>query len=187
MKNRITTFLSVLVFNSLFINPSFSARMIEAMQPNTSNSGALAIGGISEQKLAQTISISETGIIKGVFLPLSCSTGKLRISLSNVESNQPGSLILSRKRIRANRINNPITSFRYFALPGAVSVHAGDKMAIILDNPSGTCGLSLSPDGDSYLAGSGFFDARPNQSGWVPLNDTESAWDLPFMLVIKTP
>lgn len=187
MKNRTKTLLAALLINGLFINPLLAARIIDSMQPLISSSSTLAIGGTSEQKLAQTITLSENGVIKGVFLPLSCSTGKLRITLSNVVSNQPGSVTLAQKRIRANRINNSISTFRYFALPGAVSVTPGDEIAIILDNPSGTCGLSRSPNGDSYSAGAGFFDARPNLPGWVPLSDTESAWDLPFMLVIKTP
>jgi len=64
MKNRLTTFLAVLAFNGFFINPSLATRIIDAMQPNASSSGTLAIGGISEQKLAQTITLSESGIRK---------------------------------------------------------------------------------------------------------------------------
>jgi len=187
MKNQKITLIAVLLINGLITNPAMAARIIDAMQPAISSSSTLAIGGSSEQKLAQTITLSETGILKGVFLPLGCSTGKLVITLTNVESNQPGSVILDQKRIRAHRINNPVTTFRYFGLPGAVTVYAGDEIAIILDNPSGTCGLSRSPDGDSYTAGAGFFDSRPNPPGWIALSETDSDWDLPFMLVIKTP
>ncbi len=167
--------------------PSQAAKIIDQLQPNIDSSAILAIGGSSEQKLAQTITISTTGTLKGIYLPISCADGRLSIAINDVVLGEPGSLTLTNKQIRGNRVSNLISQFRYFGLPGNLQVNAGDRYAIVIENATGSCGISGSPLGDSYFAGGGFFDARPNPPGWVPFEDTESRFDLPFLLRIKTP
>ncbi len=164
-----------------------AAKIIDQLQPNIDNSAILAIGGSSDQKLAQTVTISTTGILKGVYLPISCADGRLNISINDVVLGEPGSLTFTNKKIRGSRVSNLVTQFRYFGIPGNLLVNAGDQYAIVLENATGSCGISGSPVGDSYPAGGGFFDARPNPPGWVPFEDTESRFDLPFLLRIKTP
>lgn len=187
MRKLISIFTITLLTMGLLTNTATAAHIINQMQPILSTGSSLAIGSGSNQKLAQTINVSELGVLKGVFLPIACDSGKLKITVADVVANLPGSFILTSKKIAAKQITNDITTFRYFALPGSVPLLPGDQIALILENPKGSCGLSRSPAGNSYLAGEGFFDARPNLPGWMPLSETESDWDLPFMLVLKTP
>ena len=164
-----------------------AAKIIDTMQPNISPGNTWAIGGDSEQKLAQTITIQHAGLLKGIYLPLACDDGRLKLSVTDVVVGEPGTTVLTQNQFRANRINQPVSTFRFFRLPGNLNVTPGDELAIVLENQTGTCGLSQSPVGDSYPGGVGYFDARPNPPGWVALFGPGSALDLPFMLKLKTP
>ncbi len=170
-----------------FTGVSQAAKIIDQLQPNIDSSSILAIGGSSEQKLAQTITVGTTGTLKGVYLPISCADGRLRIAINDVVAGAPGNVTFTDKQVRGVRVDNLITQFRYFGLPGNIAVNAGDQLAIVLENATGSCGISGSPVGDSYLAGGGFFDARPNPPGWIPFEETEVRFDLPFLLRVKTP
>ncbi len=164
-----------------------AARVIDQLQPILDSSISLAVGGSSEQKLAQTFTTDVAGVLKGVYLPIACADGRLRLSINNVEAGVPGTVEYSTKQIRPARITNQITTFRYFGFPDNIPVNVGDEYAIVITNATGSCGISNSPIGDTYAGGSGFFDARPNPPGWIAFEETETRLDLPFMVQIKTP
>ncbi len=189
MKKIILTMALASSLNVILTKPADAAKVIDQLQPNIDNNIALAIGGDSnsEQKLAQTMTIEVTGTLKGIFLPIDCANGRLRISINEVVAGEPGTLEYTAKQLRASRVSESITKFRYFALPGNLEIYAGDEYAVVLENRTGSCGISGSPEGDSYIGGGGFFDARPNAPGWISFEATESRFDLPFMLLIKTP
>ena len=187
MKKKISLLILACSLNASVVTSVDAAKVIDQFQPNIDSASILAIGGSSEQKLAQTITIDIAGILKGVYLPINCADGRLKIAINDVVDGEPGSFEYTYNQVRSARITNQITTFRYFGLPGDLSVEVGDEYAIVIDNPTGSCGISGSPVGDSYSGGGGFFDARPNPPGWVPFEETESRFDLPFMVLIKTP
>jgi hypothetical protein len=173
--------------NALMLASAHAAKVIDQLQPNIDTDSILAIGGSSEQKLAQTITVGIAGILKGIYLPINCADGRLKIAINDVVDGAPGTFEYTYNQVRPARITNQITTFRYFGLPGNLAVEVGDEYAIVIDNATGSCGISGSPTGDTYAGGGGFFDARPNPPGWVQFEETESRFDLPFMLLIKTP
>ena len=75
-------------------------------------------------------------------------------------------------------------AFVSYALATPVFVPRGTQFAIVLYS-SGSCGTRPGPDGDSYAGGQGYFDARPNQPGWVCLCGFAGPWDLPFQTFVE--
>jgi len=149
--------------------------------------GGLAVGGESDQRLAQTVTVGVSGRLVGVMLPIACESGRLVMEIRDVVGGEPGTNVLARTRIPAGRVPNLGPTFQNVPVRGAVSFTAGDEFAVVLDNPTGGCGIFRGPVGDSYAGGQGFFEALPNPPGWVPFSETESRLDLPFMTVVRTP
>lgn len=149
------------------------------------DSSTHAIGGSSEQKLAQTFTINHNGTLTGVFLPLDCSSGDLDIEIRNVDGDEPGTTVLTNQRFNADSLVTGVTVFKLFSLPGLM-VSTGDRMTLVLNNSGGTCGMSSGPIGNPYTGGEGFFDARPNEPGWVPFSEFDStAQDLAFQVLLE--
>ncbi len=181
-------FINATIIGLSVMIPAQGARIIDQMQPNIIiTSPTTAVGGGSEQKIAQTITIGKNGVLKGVYLPIGCSTGKLRITVTDLVGNEPGNFVYTSKQVRASRITNPVSTFRYFGLPGNLDFIVGDQITLILENETGSCGIASGPTGNIYPDGVGFFDARPNQPGWIPIFGPGYSLDIPFMLVLKTP
>jgi hypothetical protein len=150
--------------------------------------GGLAIGGTSDQRLAQTVTVGIDGRLIGVMLPVGCDSGRLVVEIRDVVGGEPGPTVLARRQVRADRVADVGAAFQFIRVfSGGVTFSAGDQFAIVLDNPSGSCGIFRGPVGDSYPGGEGFFEALPNPPGWVPFSDTETRLDLPFMTVVRTP
>lgn len=149
--------------------------------------GGLAVGGASDQRLAQTITVGVDGRLIGVMLPIGCDSGRLVLEIRDVVGGEPGPTVLSRRQIRADRIADVGSAFQLIRVGmGGVPATAGDQLAIVLDNPTGSCGVFRGPVGDSYAGGQGFFEALPNPPGWIPFSDTETRLDLPFITVVRT-
>ena len=153
------------------------------MQPLTTTTGALAIGGGSgsEQMLAQTVTAALDGEMNALFLPVACASGRLVIEIRDVVGGLPGSTVLLRRRVPAASLPAVGLRFRRIALGHRLPVAAGDRFAVVLSNPTGSCGIAQGPVGDSYAGGGGFFDARPNPPGWIPLSPD---LDLAFMEIV---
>lgn len=160
--------------------------ILEPIQPViVSSAPTQAIGGSSEQKLAQTFTINREGILTGVFLPLNCSSGELDVEIRDVAGNEPGTAVLSSGSFNAESIVTEVTVFKLFRLPD-VAVSNGDRLTLVLTNSSGTCGVSSGPIGDLYTDGEGFYDARPNPPGWPRFLDFDStAQDLAFQVLLE--
>src|SRR5262245_8557041 len=160
--------------------------VIDQMQPiGDAAAGALAIGGDSNQQLAQVITSGVDGELVAVLLPIGCASGRLKIEIRETDGDAPGTAVLQRVKFAAADMP-PIAGgrllFRRFPLSGSLSFKAGDRFALVLRNPTGSCGMALGPEVDSYAGGEGFVDARPNRPGWVPLR-----LDLPFMTLMRLP
>lgn len=151
----------------------------------------LAIGGGSEQKLAQTFTVGLAGRLAGVRLPIGCEDGRLDVEIQGTTATgEPDGGVLVRRSFRAEALPGVVpATFVSFALPRRLTVAPGDVLAVVLSNETGTCGVASSPDGDSYPAGRAWFDARPNPPGWVSLAAGSAEDDLPFQTVVfaRTP
>lgn len=163
------------------------AQVVDARQAVVDSTvGGLAIGGFSDQRLAQTVTVGADGRLTAVFLPVSCDSGELLVEIRDVASNEPGPNVLAHQRVRAASL-----PFRTLSLLVSIpfraplDLRAGDRIAIVLDNPSGSCGLARGPIGDSYGGGEGFFEALPNPPGWVPFVATPIRQDLPFLIEMR--
>lgn len=145
-----------------------------------------AIGSSSEQKLAQTFTINRNAELTGFFLPLDCSSGELIVELRDISGSEPGTTVLNSQIFEAGSFVTDVTIFKLFSLP-ATSISAGDRLTLVINNISGTCGISSAPIGDSYPGGEAFYDSRPNSPGWVRFSEFDStAQDLPFHVLLES-
>lgn len=146
----------------------------------------LAVGGPSEQKLAQTVTVGRAGRLAEVRFAIGCADGVLEIEIQGVDgAGVPDGVPLLRRRVRADRLPAVVpATFEALPLPRRLRIAPGDRLAVVLSNPTGSCGVARSPAGDLYAGGQAFFDARPNPPGWVPFTPSEPSDDLPFQTVV---
>lgn len=164
--------------------PAASVTVVEPIQPFFEpDSATHAIGGPSEQRLAQTLVIRRSGTLVGVYLPIGCDSGALEVEIRDVTSDEPDTAVRTSRRFPAGSIVTGVTVFRFFELPHA-SVSAGDRVALVLRNTGGVCGMASAPAGNPYSEGEGFFDARPNPPGWVRLFG-RGVQDLAFQIALE--
>ncbi|OGU25308.1 MAG: hypothetical protein A2X66_09700 [Ignavibacteria bacterium GWA2_54_16] len=146
------------------------------------SAGVLAIGGSSEQKLAQTVTAGISGFLTEVRLPV---TGPaLAVEIQGISGGKPNGAVLA-------SANGPGASvagarFRSFVMSPASYFSAGSQFAIVIKSISDGV-IWSGPVGDLYPSGAGYFDARPNQAGiWVALGLGSNRVDLPFQTIVKT-
>ena len=159
--------------------------ILEPIQPIfNAEAPTQAIGGNSEQMLAQTFTVQRDGVITGVYLPIGCSDGILAIEIRNVVDDIPGSTVISENSFEANEIRSDVGVFEQLHFP-EISVTAGQRLSLVLKNDTGSCGISRGPEGDPYTGGEAWFDARPNAPGWRPLTIGTGIHDLVFLVVME--
>jgi hypothetical protein len=148
--------------------------------------GGLAIGGQSNQLLAQVITPGISGTLRSVAFPLACDNGSLIVQVEGVTNGAPNGSVLSSDTIPASAFPqfppNPV-AFRTISLALPPPVTAGTQVALVLMNGTGSCGIFQGPVGDPYAGGDGYYDALPNPSGWLLLSGTRK--DLPFKTVVQ--
>ncbi len=147
--------------------------------------GAQVIGGESQQKLAQTLTVGLNGRLLGLLLPIACNSGVLVIEIRELDGDEPGDTVIGRREVPANRIPQPGQVFHFFSIGWPLPFAAGDRVAVVLQNPTGSCAIFSGPEGDSYAGGQGFFEALPNPPVWVPFFGTGTSLDLPFMALMR--
>ncbi len=66
-------------------------------------------------------------------------------------------------------------------------VNPGDRLVMVLSNPSGSCGIAPSVAGDSYILGRAHFAEAVNLFEIVPLDldDSLRPNDLPFQTLVR--
>lgn len=168
-----------------------AAPVIDQQQPVIDSSvGGAVIGGASEQKLAQVLTVGITGQLTEVQFPVSCSSGSLVVEIQGVVNHVPDGTVLASQTVPAASLPtffpNP-PAFRGVVLVTALPVVAGDRLALVLSS-SGECGIFTGPVGDPYPGGDGFFDSRPNPPGvWVPFSEFVGARiDVPFQTLVDS-
>ncbi|MBL8960042.1 MAG: hypothetical protein JNJ98_09330 [Gemmatimonadetes bacterium] len=163
-----------------------AARISDQVNPaDPSPAFNYAIGGNSNQQLAQTVTPSVSGFLTAILVPVSCAPGaSLTLEIRNVDpTGAPGT------RLRATSVF-PDREFPPFTTPAAlvalrvfphVELAMGRPFAFVL-RAQGSCGMVPALRGDTYAAGAGWYDARPNLPGWVALGG-----DLAFTTRMLTP
>ncbi len=146
----------------------------------------MAVGGSSEQKLAQTFTVGVAGKLAEVRFPIGCADGRLVVEIQGATATgEPDGVTLVSTTVRASRLPSVVpATFESIRLPRRLRVAPGDRLAIVLSNDSGSCGVAASPDGDTYADGQGYFDARPNPPGWLPFFPLSPEDDMPFQTVV---
>jgi hypothetical protein len=138
----------------------------------------LAIGGASDQKLAQVVTPGLTGVLTELRLAAACGT-TLSVEIQGVAGGLPNGSRLGGQTV--NFSGSLPSSFRSVVFGQPVPVTKGVPYAIVLTSPD-SCGIWPGPVGNPYTAGDAFFDARPNPPGWVPLRQGRA--DLPFETLV---
>ena len=143
----------------------------------------LAVGGSSQQRLAQTLTVEVGGRLAGVFLPIICANGKVQVEIRDVKGDLPGPHILASQSVRAADLD--MLRFTYVEMRSRHVFGAGNQVAIVVSNDSGSCGLAPAPASVAYAGGRASFEALPNPPGFLPFSGTPGAADdLPFQLVL---
>jgi hypothetical protein len=162
---------------------------VDQQQPTIDTSpgvGNLAIGGGSEQILAQVVTAGVSGLLGEVRFPVACAAGALVVEIQGVASGEPDGVVQASQTVSAASLPSFFadpTGFRKIVFSSPASVTAGSKFAIVLKNVTGSCGLLQGPVGNPYVGGEAFFDSRPNAVGvWVLLG---ARHDLPFQTIVK--
>lgn len=162
--------------------------VVDQRQPVIDSNQSLAIGGPSEEKLAQVITAGASGRLAEIWLPVGCASGQLDLEIQGVDgSGLPDGNVLHRMPVPAATLPSVLPAvFQQFRLARRLHFDAGDRFAVVLINETGSCGISPGPAGDSYAGGKAYFDARPNQPGWIELflsGETDPR-DLSFQTVV---
>ena len=154
----------------------------------------LALGGSSQQRLAQVLTVGRPGDLVGVTLRVACADGGIDVDVQGVSADgRPDGASVATGAIPAGTSPAPLEAgvWVWVGIRPAVTVAAGDRVALVLSS-TGTCASLNAPVGDTYPGGDAWFDARPNPAGqWVPLDleegpvDPERPSDLPFRSWIR--
>lgn len=144
-----------------------------------------AIGGASEQQLAQTVTAGISGRLVEVHVPVACGSGEVILEISGLSaSGAPGAPTFARELRPAGEFA-PVADppvFHRFVLDPAPRFDAGDRFTILLRDNTGACEMWLSPTGDAYPRGDGWFiNNVPPTTDWTRNADTpEPFQDFPF-------
>lgn len=167
-----------------------------AVPPNS-----LAVGGQSDQYLAQTVTVGIAGRLWEVRLPIGCATGTLVLEIRDVGAGgEPGPRVFHTQTYTAERhpelFPPSLTSdFRVLRLTGRpLNFAIGDTFTIVVsngdsaDDPTASCGLWPADDGDTYPYGQGWYlGSFAGVRIWYPLETGllgDPPQDLPFQTVM---
>lgn len=169
----------------LFAAPTIDQEQI--VVDTTANT--LAIGGASEQKLAQTFTAAKSGCLSHVTVPLGCEpAASLTVEIQETTDGVPSGTVLASETLPGTLYPQlsaaPVPGgFRIVEFTSPALITAGKQYAVVLSAAGDSCGIFQGPLGDPYLGGHGFFDARPNPPGWIQF--FEGRDDLPFQTFVE--
>jgi hypothetical protein len=178
-----------LAASAAFPTVAHAEPLIDQQQPIIDATvGGLAVGGASQQGLAQVVTQGSTGFLTEVRFPVTCSSGDLIVEIQGVDGDRPNGIVLTSQTVPGSTLpafSPSPPSFRSLALSTPVLLSSGEPFAIVLSS-AGACGVFRGPTGDPYPGGDLFFDARPNQQGiWVCVCEFPDArFDLPFQTIV---
>jgi PASTA domain len=176
-----------LAFGVLLLPASAQAApVLDQQQTLMDTNTELAVGGGSDQKLAQVVTSGVAGLLTEVRVPISCdSAASLTLQINDADTG-PGGTNLAVSTFPGSLFppfGGP-PDFRLVSLGTPPFIPAETPFAFIL-SASGSCGLIPGPIGESYTRGNAYFDARPNPPGWVCLCAfANTANDLAFQTLV---
>lgn len=153
--------------------------------------GPLAVGGTSQQILAQVVTPDSTGQVVQLNLPVGCDNTALRIEIHDVDpsgapATPPAAASFTRLIPAAAVAGSP--AWRALNLGRGFPVVAGTAFAFELSvvDTTRSCGVLQGPVGDPYPFGDGWFIALPNPPNvWEPLSLGTGRNDLPFETFVR--
>ena len=156
--------------------------VVDQQQPTRDPTRTLALGGGSEQKLAQVITAGVTGSLKEIRLELGGSTGVLIVEIQAVSDGAPNGVVLAAVNVAPGTLPASCCSepFESVVFPNPPSMASGSQFAVVLRSTGNHATVS-SQEANPYARGGTFFDARPNRPEWIPLSPTG---DLAFETVV---
>lgn len=149
----------------------------------------LALGGAgSRQVLYQSVTVGLRGRLTELRLPIGCASGEIILEIFNAN---PDGLPVAGERPRLRRhfradMFPEIVSTDFYPLPlgGRVGVTAGERIVIVLSNPTGSCGIAAGKAGDGYLGGTGHADDTTDTFPPVPMS-LSGFDDMPFQTLVR--
>jgi hypothetical protein len=164
-----------------------AAPIIDQEQVNTNISSTLAVGGASQQKLAQVVTAGRTGRLTDVTIPIMCQPGaKVLVSIQKTAGGVPTGSVLAQTVLPGTQFPtlfaSPAVGFRIVRFDTPATVSTGQVYAIVLEAFGDSCGVFGGPAGDSYSAGTAYYDARPNPPGWLAMSPVS---DLAFQTFVE--
>jgi hypothetical protein len=133
----------------------------------------LAVGGGSEEKLAQAFTAGRSGYLTDVTLPIGCTAGAiLNVTIQEVTAAGPTGVILASESVPGVNLPPPAGNWRIIEFCDPARVVGKRQYALTLQvaNPAtDSCGVEVGPAGDTYTPGLAYFDARPNPPGWLAM------------------
>ena len=144
----------------------------QANAPDPGSVSPLAIGGSSNQLLAQVLTVGLDGRLVDVRAPIGCATGRLIIEIREIAATgEPGTNVIATRSYRPGHFPDFVsTELTSMSFGGRVRITAGDRIAFVLSNPTGSCGIQPGTAGDPYLAGEGWSFDDVN-GAWVRLGN----------------
>jgi hypothetical protein len=148
----------------------------------------LAIGGASQQQIAQVITPGSSGWLTGVGLPVAGS-GTLLLRIEDVSGGRPNGIVLTQQSIDGSTLPDFFadpSGFRRLTFDAPLTIAAGDPFALVLSAPGAptdSFGLRESPAGNLYPSGDGYFHTFSDPAGiWSPLGP--GFVDIPFQTFV---
>jgi hypothetical protein len=139
------------------------------------------------QNLIQSFTVGLHGRLAELDLPIGCASGEVILEIYDaLPSGLPDTTALRLRRSYAANLFPLIVSAEFQPLPlgGRVGVNPGDRLTLVLSNPTGSCGIQFGIAGDPYLGGTGIADDPTDSYPGAPLilSGTD---DLPFQMFVR--
>jgi hypothetical protein len=145
----------------------------------------MAIGGPSGQVLAQTFTAAIGGRLAEIRLPIGCASGELILQVKDVAADgKPGTAVLATRHYAADLFPTTVSGdFQSLPLGGRVGLTPGERIALVLSNPTGSCGV-LPGISSGYADGDGWM--LDLTYGWQPLLiSNSSVTDVGFQTFVR--
>lgn len=146
------------------------------------------IGGEPNQRLAQVFTVTQSGYITHLALPINCQpTTWLTVRIEAASGSVPGGGVLGTQVVSGSELpfyqSGMYTSFIAIAFEDPPQVNTGELYAFTLETVAGDCDLHWGPEGDTYPGGAAYFELAENPPGWSEIIDPVR--DLAFQIYIS--
>jgi hypothetical protein len=166
------------------------AFVVDQQQPDFDPGGnPLAIGGPSDQLLAQVVTTGIAGPLAALNLPVSCGpASNLVVDIEGVSGGLPDGSVLTSQTVAAADLppfEPGSEAFRTIVFTVPESFAAGEEFAIVLSS-AGSCSIVPPTSGAAYSGGSAYFhDTQPGPYWHSLAPPLGPADDLPFQTLVR--